>query len=241
MIKILKKNKYYLMGLVIVSLFVVLPFISNWPNFISGIDYTFTELYSNIFLERIIYAWSAYAGNGLQSPPVFFGNIIYIPFITILSNIFKPNIVQIAIFLLFFSIAYTGIYLLLNLFSKRKDVLLISLLSIFYCINLVNYTFFNIPLYFYLSFFAFTPLLMWLVGKIIITNSRKYKIIYIIVFLLNLITFLNLANALLQLFLIIVAVLLFSNNRNYKNLLIPFYIFNPYFNTYSLRKLCFFY
>jgi len=227
MIKSAKEKKYYLIGLVIILFFVSLPFIYNWGNFISGIDYTFIEIYSNIFLERMSYAWSVHTGAGLPAPPIFFGNLIYIPVLSVLSKFLSPNITQIIMFSLFFALAYTGVYLYLHLFSKEdndKEVneFLISLLSIFYCINLINYTFFNIPLYFFLSFFAFTPLLMWVTAKILLTNRRRYKILYILLFSLNLITFLNLANIFLQIVLILVSISLFVSKKNYNTLFLPF-------------------
>lgn len=226
------KNKYSKICLLFyffLLFIIVLPFIQNYPKFIAGGDFDFTDYGMKIQLERNLYVWSVGDGYGGLAmgkyAPMFTGLII-----TSLSLLFPINLVQLILLISYYSVAFWSIFFVLTEYSSKmsiKDInpLIIPSLSLFYCTNLLTFYFLKLPTYSFLAFFALTPLIGLLIIKLMKSNEKKYFLFLIIAILFNTYTFSNVTTAIIQSIVLFVLIIPFLEKKHIKKLLIIFLIY----------------
>lgn len=223
-------------------LFIIcLPFIIHTTDFIAGGDFVFQDYGNQIQRERLPYFWQDSDGMGGLSTGRY-GALVFSEIVSLFD--FLPiHFLQLFLIVCFYSIAYWGAYLLFNELSlfivSSYELRATSLLSLFYCTNLFALNFLKVPTYLFLSFFAFTPIIVFLFVRFTITGNRKYLLLLSIVTLINSYTLVNVTNGLIQILTIFIFIIPFISRKNITTFVIAFFFFfflnAPSFIEYSIQ------
>ncbi len=217
----------YLFYLLLIFI-IILPYVKNYGLYLIGGDLGILENSIDVDIERSFYLWSDYDGSGGLAIGKF-SNIIHLNIIKLLLIVFNPPLVQIIIFVLFYSLGFWGTYILIKKFANKYDFKLNSLLltavSFFYFTNLLTNGFLNTGLYFFLSYISLTPLLIYTAWEFIDTNKKKYLMFFTLISFLNFPTFNNITLAIIQYFTIFVFLFLFSSKKS-KNIICMIILFS---------------
>ncbi len=143
----------YLFYLLLIFI-LILPYVKNYGLYLIGGDLGILEDSIDVNIERSLYLWSDHDGSGGLGISKF-PNVIHFNILNILLKYLNPSLVQIIILLVFYSLGFWGIYILIKKFAIKYefkvDSLLLTAVSFFYFTNLLTYGFLNTGLYLFFA------------------------------------------------------------------------------------------